>query len=343
MALLWFVLTIFIANTMCADEIDGKAPIILLNDGNAIPAIGIGTFLGFDENGQKDPAENEVENAVKWALNAGYRMIDTAAAYRNEDLVGLGIRQSGVPRDNVFIVTKLASTEQRRVIPALRDSLARLNTSYVDLYLIHNPVAFTPDHSAYDIIDYLDTWKSMEEAKELGLAKSIGISNFNISQIERLLANCKVKPSVLQVEVNLNLAQNNLLEFCKRNDIVVMAYSPFGSLFDKTDVPPPPRADDSTLVAFAQKYKKTTPQIVLKYLVQRGLVPIPKSVHKERIEENIDIFDFELTPEEMKTLGKFNKNYRVVWPNFWQDHPYYPFERKDVPDPDPFKGKKQGN
>ncbi|CAH2056488.1 unnamed protein product, partial [Iphiclides podalirius] len=322
---------------LCDTADGGKAPRIALNDGNTMPVLGLGTFLGFDEKGQKEVKENEVELPVLWALNSGYRLIDTASAYHNEEQVGRGVQKSKVPREHVFIVTKLGLNEQRHVVEFLQASLSRLNTSYVDLYLIHNPVALKPDDSGYDVVDYLDTWKSMEEAKRLGLAKSIGISNFNASQIERLLANCDVKPSVLQVEVNLNLAQNKLLELAKREGIAVMAYSPFGSLFSRSGAPPPPRRDHPTLVKIATKYGKTTPQIVLRYLVQRGVIPIPKTTHKERVEENIDVFDFELTADEMKELAEFNKNYRVVWPSFWQDHPYYPFEKKDKPDPDLFK------
>ncbi|KPJ16304.1 Alcohol dehydrogenase [NADP+] [Papilio machaon] len=355
-----------------------------------MPVIGLGTFLGFDENGQKQVKDSEVELPVMWALNSGYRLIDTASLYFNEEQVGRGIHKSSVPRENVFIVTKvlrhhqltteclgaypelgltspqstgpLGLNEQRHVLDALRASLARLNTSYVDLYLIHNPVALKADHSGFDVVDYVDTWRSMEEAKTLGLAKSIGISNFNISQIDRLLDNCHIKPAVLQVEadhsgfdvvdyvdtwrsmeeaktlglaksigisnfnisqidrlldnchikpavlqveVNLNLAQNKLIEHVKKENITVMAYTPFGGLFSKSQGPPPPRKDHPALVKLANKYGKTTPQIVLRYLVQRGVIPIPKTVHKERVKENIDIFDFELKPEEMKLLGNF--------------------------------------
>ncbi|KAI8441614.1 hypothetical protein MSG28_015179 [Choristoneura fumiferana] len=246
-------------------------------------------------------------------------MIDTASAYKNEEQVGKG----------------LGTNEKEDVVGSLKKSLERLNMSYVDLYLIHNPISFTPDHSKYLVIDYLDTWKQMEEAWKLGLAKSIGISNFNISQMERLLEHCEVKPAVLQVEVNLNFAQPRLVQFCQQHSITVMAYSPFGSLFETG---PPPQASDPTLKALAQKYEKTVAQIVLRYLVQLGVAPIPKSVNKPRIEQNIDIFDFSLSPEEMQTLSLFNINYRKVWPSFWQDHPYYPFEHKDVPDQNPFKG-----
>uniref|UniRef100_D2SNV7 Aldo-keto reductase n=1 Tax=Heliothis virescens TaxID=7102 RepID=D2SNV7_HELVI len=327
----------FVVGTLRNEKDGGKTFRIPMNDGNSIPAIGLGTFLGFDENGQKPVEKHEVEYPVSWALQAGYRMIDTASAYLNEDEVGAGVRASGVPREDVFVVTKLGSHEVREVVNSLKKSLERLNMAYVDLYLIHNPVSHKADGSGFDIVDYLDTWKGMEEAKKLGLAKSIGISNFNISQIERLLANCEIKPSVLQVEVNLNLAQNKLLDYCKSKDIVVMAYTPFGSLFSNDPTTPAPRANDPILVDLVKKYGKTVPQIVLRYLVQRGVVPIPKSVKKNRIEENLDVFDFELTKEEMETLGKFNKDYRVVFPSFWQDHPYYPFERVDVPATDLFK------
>ncbi|XP_052757069.1 aldo-keto reductase AKR2E4-like [Galleria mellonella] len=339
MFLFWLTLTILFRNALCDEKDGGVAPRVLLNDGNTIPSLGLGTFLGFDENGQKAVKDGEVERPVTWALQSGYRMLDTAAAYLNEEQIGNAIRKSSIPRENIFVVTKLASNKQRDVVSAIKESLSRLNLTYVDLYLIHNPVAFKPDHSGFDVIDYLDTWKGMEETQRLGLTKSIGLSNFNISQIERVLANCVIKPSVLQVEVNLNLAQNKLIDFCKAHNIAVMAYTPFGALFDAGDVPPPPRVNDPILIKMADRYNKTTPQIVLRYLVQRGVIPIPKSVNKERIEQNIDVFDFALTAEDMETLGKFNKDYRTVHPSFWQEHPYYPFEKVDKPAPDLFKPK----
>ncbi|CAB3262123.1 unnamed protein product [Arctia plantaginis] len=336
--MLSLVILLSVTGVLCTDKDGGKAFRIPLNDGNAIPALGLGTFLGFDENGQKPVTEHEVDYPVTWALEAGYRMIDTAASYHSEDQVGLGVRASSVSRENIFIVTKVPSNEQREVVPSLKRSLERLNMSYVDLYLIHTPVTHKPDSSGFDNIDYLDTWKGMEETKKLGLAKSIGISNFNISQIQRLLKNCEIKPTVLQVEVNLNLAQEDLIKYCKSHDIVVMAYTPFGSLFNREADPTATRADDPILVELAKKYTKTVAQISLRYLVQKGVVPIPKSVNKKRVEENIKVFDFELSAEDMETLSKFNKNYRVVLPSFWQDHPYYPFERVDVPAKDLFSG-----
>ncbi|XP_050558427.1 aldo-keto reductase AKR2E4-like [Spodoptera frugiperda] len=336
------VLTLLLAAAgSLGDDTDGGVAFrIPLNDGNAMPALGFGTFLGLDENGMRPPGEHEAEYPVRWALEAGYRLLDTAVTYQTEGQVGRAWRASGIPREHVFVVTKLSTSESRNVVASLRGSLARLNMSYVDLYLIHSTISIKPDHSGFDIIDYLDTWRGMEEVKRLGLARSIGISNFNVSQIQRLMAHCEIKPSVLQVEVNLNLAQNKLVDYCKSQDIVVMAFSPFGSLFsrDPPPRPPAPRANDPILVGMANKYNKTTPQIVLRYLVQRGLVPIPKSLNRLRIQQNIQIFDFQLTDEEMHTLSEFNRDYRIFFPTFWQDHPYYPFERVDRPGPSLFKG-----
>ncbi|GBP18356.1 Aldo-keto reductase AKR2E4 [Eumeta japonica] len=419
-----------------------------------------------------DVEPGDLSTPLQWAIEAGYRLVDTASAYKNEEDVGIGIRNAisngTIRREDMYVVTKLGSTEQRNVVPALRRSLRKLNMDYVDLYLIHSPMAFAPKYRTFDVIDYLDTWKSMEETKKLGLAKSIGLANFNQSQIQRILDNAEINPSVLQVEVNLNFAQDRIIEYAKSKGIVVMAYTPFGSIFESQDsANPPPRVDDPQLRSIAERYGKTVPQIVLRYLVsiyrtrryvlwyrlyisylqppvalaviggmscflflidptlvhfptslsvppshpltfsvvtlllkfslpvsrpipenevpddkrflflslessnsaasferpksltsgdischplpwatkdqrlqvivfvlsqvQRGLVPIPKSIHKNRIEKNIDLFNFELTPEEMKTLAGFNKDYRLVHPSFWQDHPYYPYERKEVP------------
>ncbi|XP_053621413.1 aldo-keto reductase AKR2E4-like [Plodia interpunctella] len=334
----WFLLTISIHLVLMEEKQNGveykdggKAPRIKLNDGYYMPAVGLGTFLGFDENGERQTNQGEVENQVSWGLRAGYRLIDTASAYHTEGQVGVAIRKSRLRRKHLYVVTKLGSHEQRHVLEALRTSLWRLNMSYVDLYLIHTPVAFKDDCKTYDVIDYLDTWKTMEAAKRLRLAKSIGVSNFNITQMRRLLANCDIKPAVLQVEVNLNLGQDNLLEFCKSSGIVVMANTPLGSMFDFRPGRPPPRRNHSTLVRMARKYRKTTSQIVLRYLKQRGVVPIPKSMNKERIEQNINIFDFQLSSHEMAILKMFNENYRTVVPSAWRGHPYCPYETTKDP------------
>ncbi|RVE47941.1 hypothetical protein evm_007455 [Chilo suppressalis] len=310
-------------NTILAE----KAPRMELNDGNKIPTVALGTGRMTAGGTQND----EVRDAVLWAIEAGYRHIDTAAIYGDEEEVGQGIAdavQKGiVTREELFVTTKLWNDKHARdlVVPALRESLKRLNLDYVDLYLVHFPIAVKSDRSP-DNIDYLETWAGMEEAKELGLTKSIGVSNFNQTQIDRLVAKSKVKPAVNQVEVNPTLTQEPLVSHCQNLGIAVMAYSPFGFLVARKDrEAPPPRADDPVLMRMAQKYGKTTAQIVLKYLIERGLIPIPKSTNKERIAQNIDLFDFKLTKEEIDTISLFNKNLRVVSTPFWKNYPNYPF------------------
>ncbi|CAK1549083.1 unnamed protein product [Leptosia nina] len=298
-------------------------PTYKMNDGYEIPAIALGTWLG---NNSK-PGVNEVENAVIWALDAGYKHVDTAWIYRVEDQVGRGLKKAN--RDNVFVTTKLWNDKHARssVIPALKESLQNLQLEYVDLYLIHWPVGQFFNNS-YDSTDYLDTWRGMMDAKQAGLTKSIGLSNFNQKMIDRILENELEKPAALQVELNLNLQQPALLDYCRRHSIVVMGYTPFGSLFHnkaKADAPPP-RVDDPEMVEMANRYNKTVPQIALRYLVEIGVIPLPKSLTKSRIEQNIDIFDFSLTEADKKQLRGYDKNYRTIAQHKWLNHPYYPFE-----------------
>ncbi|XP_045508058.1 aldo-keto reductase AKR2E4-like [Colias croceus] len=303
-----------------------EAPRWKLNDGHEIPALALGTWLG---NTSK-PVSDEVVHAVRWAIDAGYRHIDTAWIYRVEDQVGRGLK--GYKREDIFVTTKLWNDKHARdaVVPALRQSLKDLQLDYVDLYLIHWPVGQFGNQT-YDTTDYLDTWRGMMEAKELGLTRSIGLSNFNQHMIDRILEAGLEKPAALQVELNLNLQQPALLDYCKKNSIVVMGYTPFGSLFynkAKSDAPPP-RVDDPALVEIAKKYNKTVPQITLRYLVELGVIPLPKSLTKSRIEQNIDIFDFSLSESDKNILKGFDKNYRTIPQYKWLDHPYYPFEKPE--------------
>nr|ADJ58547.1 seminal fluid protein HACP058 [Heliconius erato] len=243
-----------------------QVPKIKLNDGNEMPAIALGTWLGNATFGRLPPESHEVEQAVKWALDAGYRHIDTAWIYKVEDQVGRGLKGSEVKREDIFITTKLWNDRHAGddVVPALRESLKNLQLDYVDLYLIHWPCGQF-SNSTFDITDYLDTWRGMIEAKKLGLTKSIGLSNFNQEQIQRILDHGLEKPAALQVEINLNLQQPELLAFCKSHNIVVQGYTPFGSLFYSKAAPgaPLPRVDDTNLVEIANKYNKTVPQIAL--------------------------------------------------------------------------------
>ncbi|CAH0713575.1 unnamed protein product, partial [Brenthis ino] len=307
--------TLYIAVLFFGSTLGGKAPCIELNDGNKMPVVALGTGRG---TASESAPIDEVRLAVYWAIEAGYRHIDTAAIYFDEPQVGQGIADAIannlVTREELFVTTKLWNDKHRKeqVVPALQESLEKLGLDYVDLYLIHFPKAEKADGSPDDV-DYLETWQGMEEAKELGLARSIGVSNFNASQIDRLVSNCKIWPAVNEVEVNPTLTQEELVGHCQELAIAVMAYSPFGFLVAR-NVPnaPPPRVDDPILVEMANKYGKTTSQIVLRYLIERGLTPIPKSTNRNRIAQNIDLFDFNLTDDEVYEISKFNKNIRVI-------------------------------
>nr|QLI61986.1 aldehyde reductase 3 [Streltzoviella insularis] len=307
-----------------------------LIDGNEIPAVALGTSLGHLADGTRIlPVNHSLARAVQWASEGGYKHIDTAALYLTEDEVGLGVhnylRDNSVERQQVYITTKLWNDAHERdeVIPALRKSLENLQTDYVDLYLVHYPMAYKKDGSISST-DYLETWKGMEDAKELNLAKSIGVSNFNLTQLERLWNNSKIKPAVLQIEVNPTITQKELIEWCRNHGVVVMAYSPFGAILGRKSDAPPPRVDHPTLQSLAGKYNKTVPQILLRYLIDRQLVPIPRSTNKNRIEQNINIFDFSLTADEVAELSGFNKNYRLRTPAKWYNHPEFPFEKKNL-------------
>lgn len=257
-----------------------------LNNGIQMPWFGFGVF--------KVQEGQEVEQSVKWALEAGYRSIDTAAVYGNERGVGRAIRESGVPRNEIFLTTKVWNEEMRkkRTADAFKESLERLETDYVDLYLIHWPV------KGY----YQDAWKALEEIYESGRTRAIGVSNFLIHHLEDLLAHSNIVPAVNQVEFHPYLVQPDLLNFCKEQKIQLEAWSPImrGKIFTVTEI-----------AQLAEKYHKTPAQIVLRWDLQHGVVTIPKSVHKDRILENTRIFDFELAPEDMTLLDRLDRGERV--------------------------------
>ncbi|KAJ8711141.1 hypothetical protein PYW07_008383 [Mythimna separata] len=276
-----------------------KVPTKQLNDGNNIPILGLGTF-GFGDI-------PKIRQAINWAVEAGYRHIDTAALYANEEEIGKGIsdvlKKGLVRREDLFITTKLWNDKHAKdqVVPALRDSLAKLGLQYVDLYLIHSPEASKADGSPTNI-DYLETWQGMEEAKKLGLAKSIGVSNFNTKQIDRIKAHSKTVPAVNQIEVHPSNTQEQTINDCFERNIAVVAYSPFGFFVTRGG----PSKDDPKIKNIAQKYGKSVTQVVLRYSIDRGLIPIPKSTNQKRIKENLDVFDFQLTPEEISTISSYN-------------------------------------
>ncbi|XP_057668948.1 aldo-keto reductase family 1 member B1-like [Diorhabda carinulata] len=312
-----------------------RVPLIKLNNGRTIPAFGLGTWKS---------KPGEVTQAVKDAIDAGYRHIDCAYYYENEAEVGAALKEkiaSGVvKREELFITSKLWPSFMRPdlVEPTLKESLKNLCLDYLDLYLIHWPAALKeggallpkrPDHDVlcvFSDVDYIDTWKAMEEVAKKGLAKSIGVSNFNKRQLERVLENATIKPVNNQIECHPYLNQKKLIAFCKSKNIAVTAYSPLGSPDRPWAKPTDPiLTEDPKVKAIAEKYKKSSAQVILRYLFQQGVIPIPKSVNKKRITENINIFDFELTPEDVAVFDTFDCNGRVCWFVEAVGHPHYPF------------------
>jgi len=261
-----------------------------LNNGVEIPLLGFGVY-------QAKEGEEAV-NAVRWALEAGYRHIDTAAVYQNEESVGRAIIESGIPRDKIFLTTKLWNDDMRkgRQKEAFEESLKRLKTDYVDLYLIHWPVAGK----------YKESWKVLEELYQSGKVRAIGVSNFHKSHLDDLLADAKVVPAVNQVECHPWLNQEPLFDYCNKLNIAFEAWSPrCGTGTGKALL------NDERLKAIAAKYNKSAAQVILRWDLQRGIITIPKSVHKERIFANTDIFDFELSKEDMSIINEMNENKRV--------------------------------
>ena len=249
-----------------------------LGDGHEIPLLGLGVWQV--DNGR------EAVDAVRWALEEGYRHIDTAQAYGNEESVGLGLRESGVPREEIFVTTKFFP-RSKDPVAAIEESLRRLDLDYVDLYIIHWPEG-GPTWA----------WPGMERARERGYARSIGVSNFNVAELQQLLAAATDPPVVNQVNFNPFAYRRALLESCRENGIVLEAYSPLGT----------GRHLDSDAVAqIARRADRTPAQVLLRWCVEREIPVIPKSTHHERIVENAKIFDFELSDADMAELGALDK------------------------------------
>lgn len=266
----------------------------LLNNGVKMPWLGLGVW-------QVDN-DNEVEAAVKMAVKAGYRAIDTAEAYENEEGVGKAIKECGVSRDELFITTKVWNSSQgyQSTLGAFEESRRKLGLDYIDLYLIHWPVKGK----------YTDTWRALEKLYKDGLVRAIGVSNFQIHHLQDLFKKGSVIPMVNQVECHPLLSQKELLAFCKKNKIQLEAWSPL--MQGHLELP--------LLLELSNKYGKSPVQIVLRWDLQNEVIAIPKSVHENRIVENSNIFDFELSEDDMKSINELNKNKR-----FGSDPDYFRF------------------
>jgi diketogulonate reductase-like aldo/keto reductase len=259
-----------------------------LNDGHAMPLFGYGTYQV--SNG------GPCYRAVRHALDIGYRHIDTAALYANEDDVGRAVRDSGIPRGQIFVTTKLWNSDQgyRSALKAFDASLKRLGLDYVDLYLIHWP---EPGKRG-------DSWRALTEIKQQGRARSIGVSNYTVAHLRELLAQSDVVPANNQVEFSPFLYQRALLEFCRAQGITLTAYCPL-THGDKLDHP--------TLTALGSRHGKTAAQVLLRWALQHGVCAIPKSARLARIDENAALFDFALDAQEMASLDALDENYRTSW------------------------------
>lgn len=257
-----------------------------LNNGIKIPLLGLGVFRTSDE---------ETVNAVKWALEAGYRHIDTAQYYANETGVGKGLRESGVPREEIFVTTKAWNDDMRAggTMRVFEASLKAMQLDYVDLYLIHWPVE-----------KFEEIWKVFEEIYASGRAKCIGVSNFQPHHLEKLLKSATVKPAVNQIEIHPRLTQKPLIDFCGKQGIACEAWSPLGGLVSQV-------RQEETLESIGKKHGKSAVQVILRWQLQRGVIPLPKSSNKDRIVENTRLYDFELDADEMAAIEALNQDKRV--------------------------------
>lgn len=262
------------------------APTITLNDGLELPIVGLGTWPMNDE---------EAATAVRGAIDMGYRLVDTAAKYENEQAVGKGVAASSVPREQVIVTSKLRGSEQGygEAKKALRDSLTRLGMDYVDLYLIHWPLP--------RLGKFVGSWRAMIELQEEGLVRSIGVSNFTVDNLNEIIAATGVTPSVNQVQLHVWHSQRKLQASCEALGVKLQAWSPLGRC----------RVDDPMLDALAARYGVTAAQVALRWQTQRGISTVPKSADLVRQAQNLDIFGFDLAPDDIAALNDLDREGQV--------------------------------
>lgn len=255
-----------------------------LNNGLKMPQLGFGVF--------QIPDLAECERAVLTALASGYRLIDTAAAYQNEEAVGAAIKKSGIAREELFITSKLwvSDANYERAKWGIETSLNKLGLDYLDLYLLHQPYG-----------DVIGAWKALEEAYHAGKIRAIGVSNFYADQLKNLILTCGVKPAINQIEVNPWYQQKQEIKLNQAEAVQVEAWAPFAE--GKHGI-----FQNEVLGQIGQKYGKTNGQVILRWLIQRGIVVIPKSVHQQRMEENFAVFDFALNNDDMEVISKLDRN-----------------------------------
>ncbi len=264
--------------------------VVRLSHGGPIPRLGLGVFRA--GTGQ------ETVDAVGWAMEAGYRHVDTASMYGNEAEVGRAVRSAPVSRDEVFVTTKLWNDDHgyERARKALEASLERLQMEYVDLYLIHWPV---PELR-------LESWRALEDALDEGLVRAIGVSNYMVPHLEELMAEARVPPAVNQIELHpFNFrSRRDVMDYCRREEIVLEAYSPLTKA---------QRLDDPVVGEIAQAHHRTPAQILIRYGLEKGAVSLPKSANRDRIRENADVFDFRLSTDEMARLDNLDEGLATSW------------------------------
>ncbi|WOY88910.1 aldo/keto reductase [Ligilactobacillus murinus] len=261
-----------------------NVPMKKLNNGVQMPVLGFGVF--------QVPDPKECKQAVLDALASGYRLIDTAAAYQNEAAVGEAIKESGIAREEIFVTSKLWVSDftYERAKAGIERSLELLGLDHIDLYLLHQPYG-----------DTMGAWRALEEAYQAGKIRAIGVSNFYADQLKNLELTTNIKPAVNQIEINPWFQQTSEVTFAQSEDILVEAWAPFAE--GKHNI-----FTNEKIKAIGEKYGKSNGQVILRWLLQRGITVIPKSVHKNRMEENIDVFDFELSPADMEVMASLDKN-----------------------------------